>query len=167
VTAEPPALRIGRVLGAHGVRGEVRVEALTDFPERFSPGAQVEAGEQRLTIRTVARSGAELRLGFDEIPDREAAASLRGAYLTVPLAQARALPPDHFYHFQLVGLRVRDQSAGELGTVAEVLTYPANDVLRVQGRRGEVLVPMVKAVVRAVDLQAGVIDVDLPGESEA
>jgi 16S rRNA processing protein RimM len=169
VTVEPPAppLRIGRVLGAHGVQGDVRVESLTDFPERFHPGARVEVGGHRLTIRTVARYGDELRLRFDEINDRDAAAALLGAYLTVPLAEARALPADHFYHFQLVGLRVRDQAAGELGTVLEVLTYPANDVLRVQGGRGEVLVPMVKAIVRAVDLQAGVIDVDLKEESDA
>lgn len=163
-----PVLRVGRVIGAHGVRGEVRVEPLTDFPDRFRPGAQVEVDGRLMTISAVSGGGAQLLLRFQEVADREQAAGLRDAYITVPLAQARALPEGRFYHFQLVGLRVRDRQGRELGTVLEVLSYPANDVLRVGGGiRGEVLVPMVKAVVVSVDLGAGVIEIDLPEEADA
>ena len=164
--APGPALRVGRVIGAHGVRGEVRVEPLTDFPDRFRPGAQIEVDGRLLTIREVGGGGAQLVLRFAEVVDREQAAGLQGAYLTVPLEQARTLPEGHFYHFQLVGLRVRDRQGRHLGSVVDVLEYPANDVLRVSGGRGEVLVPMVRAVVQAVDLEAGVIEIDLPEETE-
>lgn len=165
--APRPALRVGRVVGAHGVRGEVRVEPLTSFPDRFAPGAQVEVDGRVLTIREVGGGSAQLVLRFEEVVDRDQAAGLQGAYLTVPLEQARPLPDGQFYHFQLVGLRVRDRHGRDLGTVVDVLEYPANDVLQVRGEQGEVLVPMVRAVVQAVDLEKGVIEVDLPEETEA
>jgi len=162
----PPDLRIGRVLKAHGVRGGVRVESLTDFPDRFAPGSQVTVAGRRLTIERSGVSEAGVLLTFAEITDREEAARLTGSYLTVPLSEARELPPERFYHFQLVGLQVIDRASGRrLGTVAEVLTYPANDVLRVTDGAGERLVPMVRSVVLRVDLPGGTITVDLPDET--
>ncbi|GAC1478899.1 MAG: ribosome maturation factor RimM [Candidatus Dormibacteria bacterium] len=163
-----PDLRIGRVLKAHGVRGGVRVESLTDFPDRFSPGKQVTVAGRTLTIARSDESDGSLLLSFVEIRDREEAATLRGSYMTVPLEEARPLPAGHFYHFQLVGLRVVDGRSGrQLGTVAEVLEYPANDVLRVTQDDLERLVPMVSSAVETIDLEAGTITVDLGEEFEA
>ena len=160
-----PDLRIGRVLKAHGVRGSVRVESLTDFPDRFAPGSQVTVAGRRLTIKRSGVSDAGILLTFAEITDREEAARLTGSYLTVPLTEARALPPERFYHFQLVGLQVIDRgTGGRLGTVAEVLTNPANDMLRVVDGARERLVPMVRSVVLRVDLPGGAITVDLPDD---
>jgi len=167
-TGPQPDLRIGRVLKAHGVRGGVRVESLTDFPDRFSPGLRVAVGGRWLTIARADESGGSLLLSFVEILDREAADTLRGSYITLPLAEARPLPPDRFYHYQLIDLRVIDQGTGRsLGTVAEVLSYPANDVLRVTDGARERLVPMVSSVVRRVALEEGTITVDLHEETEA
>src|SRR5207253_2118172 len=82
------------------------------------------------------------------IDDRDAAQRLTGLYCTVPLADARTLAPDRYYHFQLVGLTVVDRrSARTIGQVAEVLVYDANDVLRVMDGDREVLIPMVRTVV--------------------
>jgi 16S rRNA processing protein RimM len=166
VTSEPPALRVGRVLGVHGLEGAVRVEPLTDFADRFRKGSRLEAGGRRLTVASVKPSDRGLILRFEEVLDRSAAEALKGAYLTVPLEQARRLPADRFYHFQLVGLPVIEESNGRrLGCVAEVLEYPANDVLRVTEGGDEVLVPMVRSVVRSIDLAAGRILVRLPEET--
>ena len=163
-----PDLRIGRVLKAHGVRGSVRVESLTDFPDRFSPGTRVTVAGRRLTIARSDHSDGSLLLSFAEIRDREEAATLRGSYLTVPLGEARPLAADRFYHFQLVGLAVIDQgSRRNLGIVAEVLEYPANDVLRVTQDDRERLVPMVSNAVVSIDLKAGTITVNLGEEAEA
>jgi len=96
------------------------------------------------------------------------AEELVGAYCTVPLGEARALPDDRYYHFQLVGLRVFDiRSARELGQVVEVLTYPANDVLRVTNGANEVLIPMIRSVVRAIAPSEGRITVELDEETQA
>lgn len=166
-TGPQPDLRIGRVLKAHGVRGVVRVESLTDFPDRFAKGRQVTVGDRQLTIAASDGSEGGLLLTFSEIHDREEAAALRGAYITVPLTEAHPLPPNRFYHYQLVGLQVVDRGSGRnLGSVAEVLTYPANDVLRVTDGPRERLIPMVSSAVVAVELEKGTIMVDLAEEVE-
>lgn len=163
-----PELRIGRVLRAHGVKGVLRVELLTDFPDRFAPGAEVDVAGRRLTVRGSEEGDGTLLVRFAEIGDRSAAEQLTGAYITVPLADARALPADRFYHFQLIGLTVFDTRRGrELGRVAEVLSYAANDVLRVTDGDHEVLIPMVREVVRAITPGEGTIRVDLPEDTEA
>jgi 16S rRNA processing protein RimM len=161
-------LRIGLVRSAHGVKGALRVELLTDFPDRFAPGREVEIAGRRLRVARSTEQPAGLLVTFDGIDDRNAAEVLVGAYFTVPLEEARALPADQYYHFQLVGLRVFDVHGDrELGAVVEVLTYPANDVLRVTDGTREVLIPMVRSVVRAIAPSEGRITVDLPEETQA
>jgi 16S rRNA processing protein RimM len=169
LTTEPETdLRIGRVRSAHGVKGAVRVELLTDFPDRFAPGREVDVAGRRMHVARSAEQPAGLLVTFDGIDDRTAAEQLVGAYCTVPLKEARPLPPDHYYHFQLVGLKVFDtRAARELGEVAEVLTYPANDVLRVTDGSHEVLIPMIRSVVRAIAPSEGRITVELAEEAQA
>ena len=156
------------MLRAHGVKGALRVELLTDFPDRFVPGGEVTVGGRRLTIRGSEEVDGTLLVTFAGITDRRSAAMLAGSYITVPLADARALPADRFYHFQLVGLTVFNARRGrELGKVAEVLSYPANDVLRVTDGDHEVLIPMVRDVVHKISPGDGTITVDLPEETQA
>lgn len=165
MTLEPPSLRVGRVLRVHGVAGAVRVESLTDFADRFQKGARLDADGRRLTVAAVQPGERALIVRFEEVSDRSAAQSLQGAYLTVPLEEARALPAGRYYHFHLVDLPVIEESSGRrIGCVAEVLEYPANDVLRVTEGARETLVPMIKSVVRSIDLVAGRIVVHLPEE---
>ncbi len=161
-------LRVGRVLGAHGVKGALRIESLTDFPDRFAPGSRLQLHGRQLTVAAVEKRTPDLVVRFEEITDRAAAEPVIGEYVTVPLSEARPLPEDRFYHFELVGLSVVDVRSGRmLGQVAEVLPYAANDVLRVVGGEGETLVPMVRAVVRAILRDSGRIMVDLPPALEA
>ena len=169
MTVEPePDLRIGRVLKAHGVKGALRVELLTDFPDRFAPGREMVIGGRRLRVARSEQLQGSVLVTFEGISDRTAAEPLAGAYVTVPLAEARALPADHYYHFQLVGLTVFDtRQTRQLGRVAEVLTYPANDVLRVTDGDHEVLIPMIRSVVRSIAPDEGKITVDLPEETGA
>ena len=169
MTVEPePELRVGRVLKAHGVKGALRVELLTDFPDRFAPGREMVVGGRRLRVARSEELQGSVLVTFEGISDRTAAEPLAGAYVTVPLAEARALPADHYYHFQLVGLTVFDtRQARQLGRVAEVLSYAANDVLRVTDGDREVLIPMIRSVVRSIAPAEGMIIVDLPEEAQA
>jgi len=167
VTEAEPALRIGRVLKAHGVKGALRIELLTDFPDRFAPGNEVEVAGRRLTVVRAEGQDGGLLVTFNGIDDRGAAELLTGEYCTLPLSAARRLPADRFYHFQLVGLKVLDARDGrEIGRVAEVLTYDANDVLRVTSGDREILIPMIRSVVRSITPDQGVITVDRPEEAE-
>jgi 16S rRNA processing protein RimM len=163
-----PELRIGRLTKPHGVKGALRLELLTDFPDRFQPGNVVQVDGRRLTILSSEERDGGLVVSFAGVATRDAAQALAGRYCTLPLVEARALPADHFYHFQLVGLSVFDQRREcELGRVEEVLSYAANDVLRVASGNSELLIPMVKGIIRSVRPAEGVITVELPEETEA
>lgn len=163
-----PELRVGRLTKAHGVRGALRVELLTDFPDRFAPGKEVEVDGRPLKVTGCQEQEGGLVITLEGITTRESAQGLVGHYCTVPLAQARQLPEDRYYHFQLVGLSVFDERRQrEIGRVEEVLSYAANDVLRVGAGKSEVLIPLVKAIIRSIKPAEGRITVDLPEESQA
>jgi 16S rRNA processing protein RimM len=147
----PPTIVVGRVGRAHGLDGAVHLEGHGGaVPLRA--GLDVTLGGRPAVI--VERRGSDLRpiLRFDCAADRDAAERLRGLDVEVP---ASALPdpdPDDYLHVDLIGCRVTTGDR-ELGTVADVLVYPANDVLDVRGGEGEpVLVPFAADVVLEVDV---------------
>jgi 16S rRNA processing protein RimM len=159
--------RIGR---AHGIRGEVTVEVRTDAPgERFVPGASLHltgphglAGVDSVTLASVRDHNGTLLLGFEEVGDRTAAETLRGALLEADVP-AETGDPDAWYDHQLVGLRVLDPDGARLGDVVAVEHPPAQDLLVVRRPDGEQrLVPFVAALVPRVDVARGVVVVDAP-----
>ncbi len=161
--AEPRAgfIAVGRVLGAWGVRGALKVEPLTDFPERFVPGAQLWLdGEPRRVQGGHAHRGSVI-VELSGVESRELAASLRGRLLELPESDLHPLDEDEYYQHDLIGLRVRSAAGEELGRVTALLPTGANDVLIVDGPRGEYLLPLIADVVQRVDLAAGEIVVDL------
>jgi 16S rRNA processing protein RimM len=168
----PPArLVVGRVLRPHGVRGELAVEVLSDAPDRFSPGAELGAGDPDGPdpLRPVTVTAARLHLGrllvrLDGVEDRDAAGALRGALLSIPARAARPLAADEFWPHQLVGLAVVDRRGRQRGHVADVVPGAAHDLLAVALPGGERrLVPAVAALV-TVELDAGRVLVDdVPG----
>jgi 16S rRNA processing protein RimM len=98
------------------------------------------------------------------IDDRTAAEAMRGALVRVPIEQAVELPPGSYFWHEIVGLRVQDTRGRALGTVAEVLATGSNDVYVVRSAEGELLLPAIKDVVRAIDREHGVMTVELiPG----
>jgi len=168
--AAPAFLTVGRIGRPHGVRGEVEVEVLTDFPERFRPGSQLYLGTaddpDPTPVRVVSARPHRNRLlvRLDVAADRTAAGELTGRSLLVPAAEAQPLEADAYYPHQLMGLRVVTVDGEALGEVAEVLETGSADVLIVRGPRGEVLLPMIATVIAAIDLAAGEVTVTpLPG----
>lgn len=159
-------LAVGHVMGAHGVRGEIKIKSLTDFPERFAPGARVFVeGEtfQREIVSTRAHKGA-LLIKFAGLSDRNAVEALKGKYLLVARENAMPLDEDEYYEDELVGLRVESVEGEYLGILAEIIWTGANEVYIVRGDQGEVLIPAIADVVQEVDLDAGLMRVTLlPG----
>jgi 16S rRNA processing protein RimM len=155
---------IGRVLGIWGVRGALKIEPLTDFPDRFDAGAHVWlAATDRTVESSHARRGA-LIVKLSGIDSPEEARALRGALIELPEADLHPLGEDEFYQHDLIGLEVRTQAGEVLGEVAELLPTGANDVLVVQGPAGEWLLPLIEDVVQDVDLATREVVVELlPG----
>lgn len=138
--------------GAHGVRGELRIEPLTDFPDRFRPGGAVWVRGERHAIEDVRPYRDTLLLALEGIASREAAHALRGTLLEVPERELAALDEGEHYRFQIVGLGVFDRQGNALGRVVEVLETGANDVYVVQDEDGELLLPAIDSVVLEVDV---------------
>lgn len=153
---QPPRyLAIGRVLRPWGVRGEVKVEILTDWPERFALLEHVYLGEEAMPCRLervrLHQGYALLKLaGYD---DRSAAEALRGQVVQVPHEEAMPLDEGEYYVYQIEGLEVWTDEGESLGRVVEVLFTGSNEVYVVHGPRGEVLIPAIADVVLKVDLE--------------
>ena len=158
---------IGKVLKPHGVRGEIRVQILTDFPERFHETAEVhlvspESSVLPHKVETVRFHSAWVLIKLAGIQDPESAASFRGWLVSVPETELVELEPDEYWHFQLEGLEVRDDSGTLLGRLEEILQTPGHDLYLVRGPSGEVLIPAVAEFIVSVDLEAGQMVVRLP-----
>ena len=154
-------LTVGRVLGPKGLKGGVRIELLTDWPERLVPGAElaVDAGtdERRtLAISGIESGGRSFVLYFETIRDREAAEQLTGSYLEAP---AQSLPAGSYYWHDLIGLKVIEEGGEPVGDLVEIFRAGDNEVYRVVGPSGERLVPALKRIVLDVDLPAGTMTV--------
>jgi len=175
-TPDPAFLIVGRVRKAHGIRGEVVVELLTDEPDAiFASGRRVLAGNasgdlardrQELHIRSVRPFNEGLLVQFAEVPDRNAAELWRGRYLLAPASEVPAPSEDEVYLHDLIGMRVDLEDGTTIGTVEEVYELPlglAVDVRRAAPRQEEsVLLPWDERTVASVDRDARVIVVTPP-----
>ena len=152
-------IEAGRVVNAHGVRGEVKVLP-TDGDAAMIAGCKtVYIGGRAWPVvqGRVHKDCALLRL--EGVADMDAALALRGQ--TVSLRREE-VPPDFHFAAELLGLRALDSETGELlGELREVQPYPAHDVYRIVGPAGDFLVPAVPAFVREVDLEAGTIRIQM------
>ncbi|HXD80418.1 MAG TPA: ribosome maturation factor RimM [Candidatus Acidoferrum sp.] len=148
-------IRVGQVAGAYGVEGAVKVIPLTDFEDRFSPGANVllEGANREVEWSRPGHPGLVVKLrGID---NRTMADLFRGHYLEVSETDARPLAEGRFYHHQVVGLTVLTSSGQKLGVIAEILERPANDVWVSRDGTVEHLIPATKDAVVQVDVDAG------------
>jgi 16S rRNA processing protein RimM len=151
-----------------GIRGEVKVQPLTDFPERFHQTHTVYVGDELAERRVL---GARLHqriviLRLEGVETANDAEALRNKKLYVPTSELIPLPPDHYYLHDLVGLRVVHVDGTELGVVRDVIQSAGNDLLVIQDARTgkDVLLPAVKEFVKAVAVAGGVISVaPIPG----
>lgn len=132
------------IIGAHGIGGEVRLKSFADDLSAyrvFNGGA--------LTIRSLRHGGNGAIARFDQIADRTAAEAMRGTELTVPRAALPPLGEGEYYHADLVGLRVEDESGRPVGIVASVENFGAGDILDIEKPDGKRF--MVPVAVAAID----------------
>ncbi len=158
-----PYLAVARVVAPHGIRGEVRCEVITDFPERLKRTERLYRGDSHIPVELerarLEKQGAILKLAG--VQTRDEAQALRGQILYVPEAEAVRLPGDSYFWHQILGLRVRSDAGEELGEVAEIMQTGSNDVYVVRKDSREILIPAIKDVVQDIDIAAGVMTVHI------
>ena len=160
----PDRLAVARVLGVWGRRGHVKIESLSDIPDRFANGARFFIGEQAYVSEGSRQQGKTLIIKLQGVDNRSAAAELQGAILEAPFNEAPALPGGTYFHHQIIGLEVWTSDGRVLGKVTAIISTGSNDVYVVQGPDGEMLIPATTDVVSQVDMEAGRITVEaIPG----
>jgi 16S rRNA processing protein RimM len=153
---------VGYIRGPHGLRGELKVDPLTSQAERFAPGSSIRAGERTYTVHSAQMHQQTLLLSLRGVTSRTRAEAMRGLLLEVPEADLPPLSEGEYYRYQLIGIKVFDAAGEPLGRIEDIIETGANDVYAVRNAEGELLIPAIDSVVRAVDLPAGRLVVDLP-----
>lgn len=162
-------LVVGSLRRSHGVRGDLLLDVLTDFPERLKPGTIIYLGDQKKPFKITRRRphNEGLILGLAGITSAEQAANYRTQLVYVPASDRPQLPEGEYYHHQILGLSVLDERGRNLGKVTEIITTGANDVYVVTSGDSparEVLIPALKQVLEEINLESGILRVRLlPG----
>ena len=147
---------VGKIVNTHGIKGELKVLPLTDFPEeRFAKGSKLVIDTTKQIIPVVVES-ARFHKNMYEVEQ------YKGSMLKVSEEYQTELSDDEFYFHQIVGCTVITDEGEELGTVKEILTPGANDVWVVKMNNGkEILIPYIDDVVLHVDINNKKITVHL------
>ncbi len=158
-------ITVGRVLRPWGIKGEVKVEILSDYPERFLERVGFFVSGEYMCVEEVRFHQGAVLLKFERIESLEQAESLRDAYLEV---ETRDIPPlgrDEYYWFEIMGLRVYTVQGRYLGTLVEILPNAGVDVYRVEepdSGETDYLIPAAREIVVEVDLERERMTVDPP-----
>ncbi|MCR3923363.1 MAG: ribosome maturation factor RimM, partial [Firmicutes bacterium] len=158
---------IGKVIGTHGVKGNLKVQPFSDFPQRITTLARVFVGnDEASTVYKVLEAFVNGRfwvVRLESVTDMAMAEKLKGTMLMIPLTERVKLPANAYYLDQIIGLTVFTMDGLRLGEVKDVLKTGSNDVYVVQQDQGQdILIPALKTVVKNIDLENARVNVDLP-----
>lgn len=158
---------IGRIAGTHGLRGDLKVRLNSGDPDLLN---EIDRVSLRLPdgtvvgldiIRRAVHKG-QVLLRFKGYESINLVEHMMRSQVFIDEDALPELGNDEFYWKQLDGLKVFEQQHGEIGTLKDMYTTAAHDTWVVQGRYGEVLIPVVKEFIHEIDIAAGTIRVALP-----
>jgi 16S rRNA processing protein RimM len=150
-------ITIAKVIKAFGVKGEVKIEPMTDFPERFKALRRVylvspSGRETACEVSSVRKdAGGSFYLFFSGYDSPEKAKELNGWFIKVPQEEAVPLPEGSYYHFELIGMEVFSESGENLGKIVDVFETGSNDVYVMRQGKKETYIPATKEIIKQVD----------------
>ena len=134
---------LAAIAGAHGVRGEVRLKLFGEGAETLRAFSVFDAGDRKLTLKSVRPANQGAVASFAEVTDRSAAEALRGTVLTVPRSALPPLAEGEYYHHDRIGLPCVSTDGAAIGHVAAVENFGAGDILEIEKPDGKrFMVPM-------------------------
>jgi 16S rRNA processing protein RimM len=156
---------VGQILGAHGVKGLVKLASFTEDPEAIASYGDLtdETGERIFSVTLVGAAKDHWLAKVEGITDRDAADALKRTQLFV---DRENLPPpdeDEFYHADLIGLRAELPDGTSIGTVAGLHNFGAGDIIEIALPSGKKpLLPFDRETVPEIDMAAGRLVIDPP-----
>jgi len=151
-------ITIGKAVKPFGVKGEMKIEPMTDFPERFKDLDRVvlvspAGSEVACNIRSVRYAGGGPYLHFEGYDSPEKAKALNGWFIKVPEEDAVPLPEGSYYWFELIGMEVFSEGGEKLGKIVDVFETGSNDVYVMKQGKKETYIPATLEVVKQIDRQ--------------
>jgi 16S rRNA processing protein RimM len=161
---EPEFLVVGRIIKPHGIRGDLAMKVITDYPERLPEIETLYVGpafEPYQVKRVRFHAGGTLML-FKGVEDRNAAELLRGMLVYVHIDDAVPLEEGEYYLFQIIGAQVVTGDGRVIGTLTDFLETGANDVYVITSPDNkEILIPVIPEVIKQVDVDKKVVTINL------
>ena len=162
--------QVGKIVNTHGIRGEVRVIATTDFTEdRFKKGTRLTVempnGLTDVTVSAMRQHKQFYLLQFEGYPNINDVEPFKGHNLKIAASQRdNELDDGEYYYDDIIGLEVVEEADGtSYGKVSEILNPGPNDVWVIKKRgRQDLLLPFLKSVIKQIDLEAGKAYVEVP-----
>lgn len=164
-----PKVCVGAIVGAHGVRGQVRVKSFTADPADVAAYGPVESedGTRRFGLKVMGEAKGLIIARLDGVADRDAAEAMRGTKLYVPRERLPQTEEDEFLYSDLVGLRVEAVDGSLIGTVRGLADFGAGEVLDIgRAEGGSFMVPFTRLAVPVVDIAGNRVVVDPPVYAE-
>jgi 16S rRNA processing protein RimM len=152
-------LRLGRIVGAHGLKGALRFRPDNPDSETIAKGARLQlelnGSAREYEVAAISNLGRGVRrLELMGLADANAAEPLTGATVLIDEAGLPESKPGEFYYHEVLGCEVFLEDGTNLGLIEEVFSAGANDVWVVRGGGREVLVPVIEDVVKSMDIPA-------------
>ena len=161
---------LGVVIGASGLKGEVKVKTFTQSPDKIGAYGVLQAkdGRKFAVLRVRAAKENETVVALEGVMNRNAAEALKGLELFVSRVALPEAGTDEFYHADLVGLRAEDSEGRTLGKVSAIHNYGAGDVIEIKRDDGDsLLLPFTREIVPEIHIAEGYILVAEPEEVDA
>jgi 16S rRNA processing protein RimM len=160
-------ITIGKVVKPFGVKGEMKIEPMTDFPERFTGLTRVylvspSGKEVACEVKSVRYAGGAPYLLFSGYDSPEKAKAINGWFIKVPEEEAVPLPEGTYYWFELIGMEVVSDAGEKLGTIVDIFETGSNDVYVLKQDGKETYIPATREVIRLVDRKARRMTIHVP-----
>jgi 16S rRNA processing protein RimM len=163
------SILLAAVMGAQGLKGEVKVKTFTASPEALRAYGVLHDDNGRTYEITAFRAGkpGEAVIAFKGISNRETAEALRGTQLFVTREKLPVTDADEFYHADLIGLEAFDAEGRLVGKVAAIHNFGASDVIEITRADGDgVMLAFTKETVPVIDIAGGRIEIAVPEDAE-
>jgi 16S rRNA processing protein RimM len=163
--AEEKLIAVGIIVGAHGIRGSLKVKSFCEDPAIFDTPCPLTVSQQnRVSYRVDAcrMHGRSLIIDLEGITTRDQAQQLAGAQLLLPISAFPAPEADTYYWFELIGLEVKTLDGKSIGKVYRLISAGPQDILVVRNTESEIMIPMVESFVKTIEIAQQAIWVDLP-----